>query len=349
MSSAGAKKIADKVPKNASARGISAAEAEAVAKREEKRRIKAEICANDAEKLKKQGNTAFRSGDFVNAAHFFALALDLCPTRSIYASNSAAAWLKLEDYPRAESVATMALCIDTNNIKARYRRGVARKNMCQYKGAMLDFEAVKEVLPTGNDAEIQYTEASKLYLSGASVDHSVSIEDAMYPRLASKGMFADDEDIHSNSSDCEHEGNGLPCRDYNHDGCRKGAACAYSHAPEEHSMRDKLGKNVCLYYLLGECKFEDAECKRSHDKRFIPNQAFWNDPTSVAEAREGLLESVQVQKLAAEQAKATEMQTATFAVMNDFNETGTVTSKNMNRLRRLVDSPPPDGVSSSHG
>lgn len=45
----------------------------------------------------------------------------------------------------------------------------------------------------------------------------------------------------SDSSDCEHQGNGVPCRFYNHDGCAKGSKCKFKHAPtKDKSTRDQL-------------------------------------------------------------------------------------------------------------
>jgi hypothetical protein len=44
----------------------------------------------------------------------------------------------------------------------------------------------------------------------------------------------------SDSSDWNHEGNGIPCRFYNHDGCLRGANCRFSHAPDHKSVRDRL-------------------------------------------------------------------------------------------------------------
>lgn len=44
----------------------------------------------------------------------------------------------------------------------------------------------------------------------------------------------------SDSSDCNHVGNGIPCRFYNHEGCAKGDKCIFSHAPDEKSVRDDL-------------------------------------------------------------------------------------------------------------
>lgn len=44
----------------------------------------------------------------------------------------------------------------------------------------------------------------------------------------------------SDSSDWNHEGNGIPCRFYNHDGCMRGTDCRFSHAPDHKSVRDRL-------------------------------------------------------------------------------------------------------------
>jgi hypothetical protein len=44
----------------------------------------------------------------------------------------------------------------------------------------------------------------------------------------------------SDTSDCNHLGNGISCRFYNHEGCTKGTDCRYSHAPDEKSVRDRL-------------------------------------------------------------------------------------------------------------
>jgi hypothetical protein len=45
----------------------------------------------------------------------------------------------------------------------------------------------------------------------------------------------------SDSSDFVHEGNGTPCRDYNHDGCQRGTSCQFKHAPvKQKTTRDEL-------------------------------------------------------------------------------------------------------------
>lgn len=49
-----------------------------------------------------------------------------------------------------------------------------------------------------------------------------------------------DPPLDSDTEDARHEGNGTPCRFYNHDGCRKGTFCDYSHAPDDDSVRNEL-------------------------------------------------------------------------------------------------------------
>ncbi len=50
----------------------------------------------------------------------------------------------------------------------------------------------------------------------------------------------DDSSTNSDSSDCRHVGNGVACRFYNHGGCNRGNNCAFSHAPDDKSIRDDL-------------------------------------------------------------------------------------------------------------
>ncbi|KAL0961190.1 hypothetical protein HGRIS_006159 [Hohenbuehelia grisea] len=77
-------------------------------------------------------------------------------------------------------------------------------------------------------------------------------------------------EVLSDSSDCNHQGNGIPYKFYNHDGCKKNDSCEYSHAPDLNSIRDKLGKNVCLYSLLRSCKFGPEKCVYSHSQDNLP-------------------------------------------------------------------------------
>lgn len=67
----------------------------------------------------------------------------------------------------------------------------------------------------------------------------------------------------------QHVGNGTPCRFFNHynGACLSGSSCAYSHAPDEHSLRLKLdGGNICEAHLvrIGGCTM-GHRCWYSHD------------------------------------------------------------------------------------
>ena len=81
----------------------------------------------------------------------------------------------------------------------------------------------------------------------------------------------------SDSEDFYHTGNGVPCKYYNHGGCARGARCRYSHAPDRKSVRDELGRNVCVYWLLGECRFGKERCVYAHDRTYLPPNGWWTD------------------------------------------------------------------------
>ena len=66
-------------------------------------------------------------------------------------------------------------------------------------------------------------------------------EEWMFPDLNYRDGESDAEtDVLSETSDYEHEGSGVPCKHYNHEGCKAGSACTYRHAPDTRSIRDKL-------------------------------------------------------------------------------------------------------------
>jgi len=36
------------------------------------------------------------------------------------------------------------------------------------------------------------------------------------------------------------------------------------------------GRNVCMYFLLGDCKFGSSACVYSHDKTYLPSDRWWD-------------------------------------------------------------------------
>ena len=37
------------------------------------------------------------------------------------------------------------------------------------------------------------------------------------------------------------------------------------------------GRNMCMYFLLGSCKFGSSACVYSHDKTYLPPGRWWED------------------------------------------------------------------------
>ncbi|KAF7375666.1 hypothetical protein MSAN_00455700 [Mycena sanguinolenta] len=90
------------------------------------------------------------------------------------------------------------------------------------------------------------------------------------PPLSHSALF--DDDSASDTSDALHTGTGTgartPCLFYNTSSCARGSACTFSHAPDRRSVRDGLGKNVCLYHLVGLCKF-GPKCIYKHGREAL--------------------------------------------------------------------------------
>ena len=76
-------------------------------------------------------------------------------------------------------------------------------------------------------------------------DMDESSEDLGDPYPNAPPLFVEPETpMLSETSDFEHEGNNVPCRSYNHDGCKYGSTCKFKHGPDDHSIRDNLW--VCI-------------------------------------------------------------------------------------------------------
>ncbi|KAF9220691.1 TPR-like protein [Gyrodon lividus] len=251
--------------------------------RASKRAAKAEERRAKSEKLKEDGNTFYRSGDYLSATECYqkAIAVHGPTTKPVLLTNLAATYLKLEMFAEAHFTAGEALIADPKSVKARFRRGVARQEMNMLPAAAADFRTVLRLDPGNKEAESRLDFVEELYLAddGLETDHS----DDEYPSPSEELQL---EESVSESSDCEHEGNGVPCKFYNHDGCAKGSACRFSHAPDSKSERDSLGKNVCSYFLMGICRFGDHKCSYSHSRDHLPEKGWWTTQEGIANAKE---------------------------------------------------------------
>ncbi|KAI9507662.1 hypothetical protein F5148DRAFT_969472, partial [Russula earlei] len=175
-------------------------------------------------------------------------------------------------YDNAEASAGEALVLDPRFTKACYRRGLARKgNLDLDRAAVVTYDPPHLACRKGpNSAEAKTALGETLDLMRARNDEDdVAVFDDETPRLSEPKAELELESV-SDSSDWNHDGNGIACRIYNHDGYLCGTRCRLSHAPDYRIVRDRLGRNVCVFFLLGNGKFGDFGCIYSHDKKYLP-------------------------------------------------------------------------------
>lgn len=226
-----------------------------------------------AEACKERGNEHFRRGDFVKAVICYKEAGQTYPANAVYACNASACFLKLEMYDLAETGAIEALKYDPRSVKARYRRGLARMKLKKYWEAMADFVAALRLDPSCEGAREQlYLVRDVLKMHADAEDDSGDDTDPEYAYPPLDKAPAQDWETGSDSEDFRHEGCFLPCKDYNHGGCEKGRRCSYAHGPDQKSIRDKIGRNVCAHYIFDGCKASEGQCDYSHDLRALPEE-----------------------------------------------------------------------------
>ncbi|KAF5367186.1 hypothetical protein D9758_003892 [Tetrapyrgos nigripes] len=95
------------------------------------------------------------------------------------------------------------------------------------------------------------------------------VEDYNLPYYDSSPQSNEVNGAQTPGNELDHLGNGTACRFYNHNGCNRGTTCTFAHAPDSKSVRDERGKNVCLYFLIGKCKWDNQSCIYSHSKAFL--------------------------------------------------------------------------------
>ncbi|KAH9031280.1 hypothetical protein EDB84DRAFT_1562294 [Lactarius hengduanensis] len=228
--------------KSAKKEKLSKARALTRARQAEARRVK-------AEQYKETGNAHFRKGEYRMAIAEYEAAIDILPTAA-YLSNMAAAWLKLEVYDSAEECAQNALRLDPRFTRARYRRGLARKGNFQLAAAVVDFTTILEQDPDSTEARKALDETFALISERDNEEDESVAEDDLGPSLTDPGKEL--ESVSDSSFECE-----------------------FSHAPDHKSVRDRLGRNVCVHFLLGDCR--SGTCAYSHDKTYLPAGRWWDD------------------------------------------------------------------------
>ncbi|KAF8137160.1 hypothetical protein EV363DRAFT_1316886 [Boletus edulis] len=259
---------------------------ERLSARQAKRATKAAERREKSDVLKEAGNTFFRDGKFLDAVERYKQAIDVHgpSVKPVLLANLAAVYLKLGMYTEAHDAADKALAGDPKSVKARYRRGIARKHMEMWTAADIDFRTLLTLDPDNRVAE---TELASLEERRRDSSYLEEEEDMNSYSDHEAPALEDDPDLGeslSESSNCEHTGNGIPCKFYNRAECKNGRACRYSHAPDQKSERDALGRNVCRYYLIGVCKFGER-CSYLHSKEYLLQQGWWSTAEGVDKER----------------------------------------------------------------
>ncbi|KAF8152602.1 hypothetical protein B0H34DRAFT_726777 [Crassisporium funariophilum] len=266
--------------------------ADAIAARAKKRAERKTLRRAQAEGFKHAGDVLFEAKKYKAAYPHYLEAAHLWDSNSSYHLSLAVVYRKLEWYEEAAHSATKALTTDPKNLEARYVRGVARMEQRMLKPAKLDFETVLQHDPTHFRARAALTEVTH-FIENSTHLGSHHLADSPLDEIVKDLNFGyPDYDYHplevgemSDSSDCEHAGNGVPCRFYNHGGCSRGTSCMFSHAPDVKSVRDDLGKNVCIYFLFGTCKFGADKCIYSHLRDALPERGWWATPENTAQVK----------------------------------------------------------------
>jgi tetratricopeptide (TPR) repeat protein len=92
----------------------------------------------EAEKLKEQGNEAFRKKDFPEAIRLYSGAIELDKTCSVYLSNRAAVYLTVNKLDEALADARESVRLDKKNAKGYLRIGKALYALGKYRESMIE-------------------------------------------------------------------------------------------------------------------------------------------------------------------------------------------------------------------
>lgn len=100
--------------------------------------VQSTAASTNAESLKLEGNSLFMAKDYEGAARCYTDAMQLDPLEPNYPLNRCFAYLKLKRWADAEKDASTVLAQDSKNLKALYRRSLARKAQENFSGARAD-------------------------------------------------------------------------------------------------------------------------------------------------------------------------------------------------------------------
>jgi len=87
----------------------------------------------------------FLQGEFMEALNSYSACVQTCPDKAVAYTNRAHCYLKLKSPTKAEEDCTTALELEPQNVKALYRRGLARKELKRYADAAKDLKMLLDI------------------------------------------------------------------------------------------------------------------------------------------------------------------------------------------------------------
>lgn len=130
-------------------------------------KVLSEVKTMKAASEKSKGDDSFRVGEYEKAVESYTRSIHLNPNNTTTYSNRAMSYLKLKKYPEAESDCCSILSLQPRDLKALYRRGLAKKEQGKYASAIDDFEVCLEISPD-NVLMIRAIDDAQLLLKAAS-------------------------------------------------------------------------------------------------------------------------------------------------------------------------------------
>lgn len=124
-----------------------------------------------AAKKKEEGNALFKAGKYERASKRYETAVKFIEYDSTFSDeekkqakalkitcnlNNAACKLKLKDYKQAEKLCTKVLELDSNNVKALYRRAQAYIQLADFDVAERDIKKALEIDPENREVKMEY-------------------------------------------------------------------------------------------------------------------------------------------------------------------------------------------------
>lgn len=163
-------------------------------KKKEKWELSDEEKEAEANKLKDQGTVAFKAGRFEEAINLYEEAAEYIDEVSSATAlwvtcklNAAQASINDKDYPSAVTRAGAALGKDSNNVKALYRRGLARNHLGLPDMALADLTLAQSLDPDNAPVKAELAKAKKL------IADAKKKEKATYGNMFSKISVYDDK------------------------------------------------------------------------------------------------------------------------------------------------------------